>query len=178
MSLHVAKPRKGRGRSCSPRGDPESLDNDSGHQPLYPPCVSAVGLTLHTRDFNESKEPYCQGKHTDLNLPLWPGTTVTICVSYFRTGGPGREGGTNKPPPTGRVPERSKGDSVCPSTSQNPPRWRPSWLSIACTARRRPESEGLARENPETNPVTIKPRTASHVAEQFSWAPSAPCSPL
>ena len=55
MSLHVAKPWKGRGRSCSPRGDPESLDNDSGHQPLYPACVSAVGLTLRTRDFNESK---------------------------------------------------------------------------------------------------------------------------
>ena len=68
--------------------------------------------------------------------------------------------------------------SICPSASQNPPCWRPSWLSIACATRKHPESEGLARDNPETNPITIKPGTASHVAEQFSWFPLPPCSPL
>ena len=52
----------------------------------------------------------------------WPGTTVTICMSCFMTGDPGKENGTNKPPPTGRVWERSKGDTTCPSTSQNPSR--------------------------------------------------------
>ena len=31
-------------------------------------------------------------------------------MSCFMTGGPGKEHGTNKPPPTGRVWERSKGD--------------------------------------------------------------------
>ena len=36
----------------------------------------------------------------------------------------------------------------------------------------------LARDNPETNPITIKPETASHVAEQFSWVPLPRCSPL
>ena len=46
---------------------------------------------------------------------------VTICVSYFTTGSSGKEHGTNKPPPTGRIWERSKGDSTCPTTSQNPP---------------------------------------------------------
>ena len=35
-------------------------------------------------------------------------------------GDPDKEYGTNKPPPTGRVWERSKGDTACPSTSQNP----------------------------------------------------------
>ena len=67
-------------------------------------------------------------ENIDWNHPPWPGTMVTICVSYFTTGSPGREHRTNKPPPTRRVRERSKGDTTCPTTSQNP-RWRPSWLS-------------------------------------------------
>ena len=95
------------------------------------------------------------------------------------TGGPGKEHGTNKPPPTGRIRERSKGDAspyVLP-TSQNPSRWNPSWLSDACTTRKDPESEQLARDNPETNPITIKPENASHMAEQFSWVPLPCCSP-
>ena len=35
----------------------------------------------------------------------------------------------------------------------------------------------MARDNPETNPVTIKPETASHVAEGSSWVPLPSCSP-
>ena len=34
----------------------------------------------------------------------------------------------------------------------------------------------LARDNQETNPIPIKPETASHVAEQFSWVPFLCCS--
>ena len=45
------------------------------------------------------------------NRPPWPGTTVTICMSCFMTGDPDKEYGTNKPPPTGRVRERLKGDT-------------------------------------------------------------------
>ena len=44
-----------------------------------------------------------------------PGTTVTICMSCFTTGGPRKEQGTNKPPPSGIVQERSKGDIMCPT---------------------------------------------------------------
>ena len=58
----------------------------------------------------------------------------TIRMSCFRTGGPGKAHGTNKPPPTRRVRERSKGDNTRPTTSQNPC-WQPparkvvaSWL--------------------------------------------------
>ena len=40
----------------------------------------------------------------------------------FMTGDPDKEYGTNKPPPTGRVQQRSKGDTMCPSTSRNPSR--------------------------------------------------------
>ena len=46
-----------------------------------------------------------------LTGPPWPGTIVTICISCFMTGGPGKEHRTNKPPPIGRVQERSKGDT-------------------------------------------------------------------
>ena len=44
------------------------------------------------------------------NRPLCPGTLVTICMNCFMTGGPGKEHGIDKPPPTGRVQERSKVD--------------------------------------------------------------------
>ena len=97
-------------------------------------------------------------------------------MSCFTTGGPGKEHGTNKPPPTGRVRERSKGDTTCPTTSQNP-HWHPSRLNKACTTRKDSESEGLVKDNPETNLITIKPETASRMAEQFSRVPLPYCSP-
>ena len=84
------------------------------------------------------------------------------------TGAPGKEHGTNKPPPTRRVRERSKRDTTYPTTSQNP-RWHPSWLNKVCTTRKDSESEWLAKDNP----ITIKPETA----EQFSWVPLPYWSP-
>ena len=35
----------------------------------------------------------------------------------------------------------------------------------------------MAKDNAETNPITIKPKTVSHVAEQLSWVPLPSCSP-
>ena len=84
----------------------------------------------------------------------------TICMSCFIIGGPGKEHGTNKPPPTSRVQERSKGDTTCLTTSRNPSLWHPSWLNKACTTRKDSESESSAKDNLETNPITIKPETA------------------
>ena len=52
-----------------------------------------------------------------------------------------------------------------------------TWLNKACTTRKNSESERLAKDNPETNPITIKLETASHAAEQFSWVPLPYCSP-
>ena len=89
---------------------------------------------------------------------------------------PGKEQGTSKPPPTRRVWERSKGDTTCPTTSQNPSLWPPSCLNKACTTRKDSESERLVKDNQETNPITIKPETASHLTEQF-WVPLPYCSP-
>ena len=103
------------------------------------------------------------------NRPPWPGTIVTFCLSCFATGGPAKEHGTNKPPQIGRVWERSKGDTTCLTTSQNPSLWYPSWLNKVCTTRKDSESGWLAKDNPETNPITIRSETASHVAELFFW---------
>ena len=98
-------------------------------------------------------------------------------MSCFMTGGPDKEHETNKPPPTRRAQERSKGDTTCLTTSQNPSLWHPSWLNKVCTTRKDSESEWLAKDNLETNSITIKPETASHVTEQFSWVPLSYCSP-
>ena len=59
--------------------------------------------------------------------------------------------------------------------SQNLFHWNLSWLSHAFTTRKDSESEWLARDNPETNSITIKPNTASHMAEQL-WVPLPCCS--
>ena len=61
-------------------------------------------------------------------------------MSCFRTGSPGKEHGTNKPPPTGRVQERSKGDTTSLTTFQNLPCSHQSWLTKQCTTRKDSES--------------------------------------
>ena len=73
-------------------------------------------------------------------------------------------------------PFEQKDTPTCPTTSQNP-LWYPSWLNKACTTRKDSESEWLAKDNPETKPITVKPETASHVTELLSWVPLPSCSP-
>ena len=77
-----------------------------------------------------------QGVRGSSLIPPCPGTIVAIAMSCFTTGGSGKEQGANEPPPTGRVWERSKGDTTCPTTSQNPSLWHPSGLKKACTTGR------------------------------------------
>ena len=113
----------------------------------------------------------------ELGKAPWPKLPALARHHRFTTRGPGKEHGTNKPPPTGKVWERSKRDTPCPTTFQNPSRWHPSWLNKVCTTRKDSESEWLTKDNPETNPITIKPQTASHVTELFSWVPLPYCSP-
>ena len=97
-------------------------------------------------------------------------------MSCFPTGGPGKEQGTNKPLPTRRVRERSKGDNLSDHLPESFS-LASIWLNKACTTRKDSESECLAKDNPETNPITIKPETASHVTQLFSWVPLPYCSP-
>ena len=92
------------------------------------------------------------------------------------TGGPGKEHRSNKPPPTGRIWERSKEMTRILSLS----RLLLNALHLGW-AMRVPLGipwVRMARNNPETNPITIKPKIASHVAEQFSQVPLPYCSPL
>jgi len=46
--------------------------------------------------------------------------------------------------------------TTCPTTSQNPSRCHASWLKKVCTTRKDSESEWVVKDNPETNPITIK----------------------
>ena len=54
--------------------------------------------------------------------------------------------------------------------------WHPPWLSDAGTPRKDPESQRLAEDSQERNPITIKPKTVSHVAQQSSWVLLLPSS--
>ena len=75
--------------------------------------------------------------------------------------------------------QQQMGDSspeVLP-TPQDSPRWNPAWLRDACARRKYPNSEWLARDKSETNPMTIKPETVRHMAEEFSTFPSPSCPP-
>ena len=110
--------------------------------------------------------------NTGWNHSSWPDTIVTICMSYFTTGDPGKEHRTNKTSPTGRIWERSKGDPspyVLPTSQKSSS--LESILAVVCAIRKDADSEWNAKENPKTNPIIIKPKTESHVAKQFSWVP-------
>ena len=112
---------------------------------------------------------------TDWNFPPWPDTIVTTRMSYLKQGFLVRDAeltGYHQPEEF-KKGQKERADSsphILP-TSQNPSCWNPSWLSDVCTTRKDPESEWLARDNSEANPTTIKPKTASHVVEQYSWLP-------
>ena len=113
--------------------------------------------------------------------PPWPGPIVTTCMSYLKQDILVRNAeltSYHQPEEFGKG-QKERGDAspyVLP-TSQNPPRWNPSWLSDVCATRKDPESERSAKDDPETHPITIKAETASHVTEHSSWVPSPSGSP-
>ena len=47
-------------------------------------------------------------------------TTLTTCMSYLTTGGPGKNHGTDKLPTHQKNLGKVKGDATCLTTSQNP----------------------------------------------------------
>ena len=116
---------------------------------------------------------------TNWNHPPWPGTIVTTCLSFIKQNilVQNEELVSYHQLEEFEKDQKERGDSrpyILPA-SQNPSCWNPSWLSNACTNRKDPESEWLARDNSETNPATIKPQTVNHVADQFSWVPLLCC---
>ena len=92
------------------------------------------------------------------------------------TGGPGKEHGTNKPPP---VEEFGKGQKET-SHVRPPPRIL-SGIHLGWTRRAPPGSTLSQNDWLKTTrkliPIAIKPETASQVAELFSWVPLPYCSP-
>ena len=52
-----------------------------------------------------------------------------------------------------------------------------STLAEQCVCHERLWIRVIGQRPPETNPITIKPKTASHTAEQFAWVPLPYCSP-
>lgn len=76
---------------------------------------------------------------TDQNHPPWPGIIVTTYMSYFTTGSPGKECGTNKTLPTERIQERFKRREE--TSVQNLSHWNPSRLSNAHTTGKNLESK-------------------------------------
>ena len=95
---------------------------------------------------------------------------VTICMSCFTTGGPGEEQRISLYQPE----EFVKGQKETPPV-QPPPRILLSGIHLGClnkayTTRKDSESEWLAKDNPETNPITIK--------LQAMWQSSSPGFPF
>ena len=86
------------------------------------------------------------------------------------TGGPGKEHGTNKPPPAGRIGKRWKGDATCPTMAQDPPRWPPPWLSNVLPPVRM-ESEWLSGTTRKGTPSPWNPR------RRATWQSSPPGFP-
>ena len=78
--------------------------------------LSVLGLVIAEKITVNFASVKLLGKHADWNCPPWPGTIVSICMSFIKEV-LGKEHGTNKPPPTRRVRERSKGDTTRPTTS-------------------------------------------------------------
>ena len=119
----------------------------------------------------------CFKGRIDWNCPSWPRTILTIYISYFMTGGPGKEYGTNEPPRSriqelGRVKRRH-------NVSYQLPRIllagiHLGWAMRTPPRRKDPEQEWPARDNLKTHPIMIKLKTVNQVAEQSSWVP-LPC---
>ena len=99
----------------------------------------------------------------------------TICMSCFMTGDPDKEYTISHHQPE----EFGKGQKETPCVRPLP-RIPLTSIHLGWAMRAPPgktQLEWLAKDHMETNPITIKPETVSHAAEQFSWVPLPYCSP-
>ena len=123
-----------------------------------------VGLDTYTRGIKDLHKCWT-GSLAKRRLCLGPAGVVNCtslsALSFWVSLFPGKRGWNN---------------TTSPTTTQTPSLRHPSWLNKACTTSKDSESEWLAKDNPETNPITIQPKTESHVAEQAFWVPWPYCS--
>ena len=108
----------------------------------------------------------CEWKHTDWNCPLWPGTAIMICVLLYDRRS--WQATTNRKS-SEKVARRCH---VCFHLPESF-----SLASILTEQCMHHQSEQLAKDNPETNPTTIKPEIPNQGEEQLSWV-SLPCCSL
>ena len=93
------------------------------------------------------------------------------------TGDPDKEYRKNKPPPTWRVRERSKRDTACLSTFPESLLLTSTLAEQCMRHQERLWIRMIGQRPPGKYPITIKTKTASHAAEQFSWVPLLYCFP-
>ena len=123
-------------------------------------CVSCSKCSI-----NVSSLPFYQTSHIvmlgEAHCPPWPGTTVTICIIVLQQEVPVRN---TELITLHQLEEFGKGQSETPYV-RPPPRILFSGIHLGWIRRAPPgrtlELEWLAKDNPETNPITIKPQTAS-----------------
>ena len=79
----------------------------------------------------------------------------------------------NKLPTSRRIQERSKAkrrrQSICPTNLPESSSLESIMTEWCPHHQEGPWVRGIDQKQPETNPVTIKPGTVSHMAEQSSW---------
>ena len=110
---------------------------------------------------------------------------ATIWMSYFKTGGPSKEVRNielishHQPEEFTNGKKKKKRERERHHVSYHLPESFSQALILADQGVHHQEGPWvrmIGRENPETNPINIKPKTASHVTEQSSWVPSPSCS--
>ena len=136
-----------------------------------------AGKPMSSRSATGSYSDMTLRGNTDWYRPPRPGTTVTISVSYFMTGGPGWEHRTNKPLPTRRILERSERDTTCPTNIPESSSLESILVEQCVCHQEGPWLTIIGQRQLETNPITRKPENASHTAEQSSWFPLPSCFP-
>ena len=99
-----------------------------------------------------------------------PDTIVTTRVRYFTTGGPDKEHRTDKPLPTGRVWERSKGDATFPTDFPEASSLE-SILAEQCVQHQEGPWVRVTGQRQPGNP-SYHHKTWDHVAEQSSSVPA------
>ena len=113
-------------------------------------------------------------RQTTWNHPPLPGPIITACISYLKQEALVR----NEEPISYHQPEESEKDHKekedytlhALSNSQTSSCWKPCWLRDWRATKKDP----AFRENPETNPITIKPRPGNHATVPSSWVPYLP----
>ena len=109
-------------------------------------------------------------RNKDWNCLLWPGTTVTICVSYFMTRGPSKELGASEN--LRKIKMRCHRSYHLPGSLSLAPLLAEQWMCH----QEGPEVRMTGHRQPGNEPHHHKTQDC-HTAEKSSWVPSSYCSP-